>query len=67
MEEDRYGRRIRAFRKLKRLQQTTLAKQLGISTTVLGRLERGEKQPSDDMLQQIADELMINIRDLKGE
>lgn len=67
MEEDRYGRRIRAFRKLKRVPQAELAKLIGISTTVLGRIERGDKQPSDEMLQQIADELNITIRDLTGE
>ena len=46
MEDNRYGRRIRAFRKLKRVQQVEFAKCIGISTTILGRIERGEKMPS---------------------
>ena len=67
MEEERYGRRIRAFRKLKRLQQAQLAKQIGMSTTILGRIERGEKMPSPEQLQKIATELQIDIKELKGE
>lgn len=67
MEENRYGRRIRAFRKLKRVQQVEFAKRMGISTTILGRIERGEKKPSDQLLQKIAEELMIDITELKGE
>lgn len=64
MEENRHGRRIRAFRKLKRVQQAELAKRIGISTTALGRIERGEKDPSHDMLHKIADELIIDIQDI---
>ena len=67
MEDDRYGRRIRAFRKLKRIQQTELAKRIGISVTILGRIERGEKQPTEEQLQSIADVLDIDIQELKGD
>ncbi|MER1987688.1 MAG: helix-turn-helix transcriptional regulator [Solibacillus sp.] len=66
MEENLYGRRIRAFRKLKRVQQVEFAKRLGISTTILGRMERGEKVPTEEMLLKIAQELQININELKG-
>lgn len=66
MEDDYYGRRIRAFRKLKRIQQTGLAKRIGISVTILGRIERGEKQPSQEQLQSIADVFDIDIQELKG-
>lgn len=66
MEKNRYGRRIRAFRKLKRIQQTELAKQIGISATILGRIERGEKQPSEEQFQLIANVFNIDIQELKG-
>lgn len=66
MEDDYYGRRIRAFRKLKRIQQTGLAKRIGISVTILGRIERGEKQPSQEQLQSIADVFDIDVQELKG-
>lgn len=53
MEEERYGRRIRAFRKLKQIQQVEFAKRIGVSTTILGRMERGEKMPTADQLQKL--------------
>ena len=67
MEEGRYGRRIRAFRKLKRIQQVKFAKCIGVSVTTLGRIERGEKIPTAEQLQKIADELHIDIEELMGE
>lgn len=67
MEEARYGRRIRAFRKLKRIQQVEFAKRIGVSTTILGRMERGEKMPTAEQLQKIADELHIDVQELIGE
>lgn len=66
MEGNLYGRRIRAFRKLKRMQQVEFAKRLGISTTILGRMERGEKVVTEEMLLKIAQELQIDINELKG-
>ena len=67
MEEGRYSRRIRAFRKLKRIQQVELAKRIGISVTILGRIERGEKIPTSEQLQKIADELHIDVEELIGK
>jgi transcriptional regulator with XRE-family HTH domain len=67
LEKGQYGRRIRAFRKLKRIQQTEFAKRIGISVTTLGRIERGEKLPKEETLQTIADELSIDIEELKGQ
>ena len=67
MEEGKCGRRIRAFRKLKRVQQAELATRIGISTTSLGRIERGEREPSEELLVTIADQLQINIQELIGE
>lgn len=67
MEENLYGRRIRAFRKLKRVQQVELARRLGISTTILGRMERGEKIMPEELLVKIAQELQINLNELKGK
>lgn len=43
MENGRYGRRIRAFRKLKRMEQGEFAKKISISMINLGKIERGEK------------------------
>ena len=67
MEEGRYGRRIRAFRKLKRVQQVEFAKRIGISVTTLGRIERGEKTPTAELLRKIANALDIDIEELSGK
>lgn len=67
MEASRIGRRIRAFRKLKRIQQIEMAKQINVSVTVLGRLERGEKIPEQTTLVKIAEVLQIDIEELIGE
>ena len=42
MEAEKWGRRIRAFRKLKGYTQEGFAKALGVSVSVLGEVERGK-------------------------
>jgi len=59
MEAEKWGRRIRAFRKLKGFTQETFAKKLGIPVSVLGEIERGNRMPSDDLIEQIA--IVLNI------
>lgn len=66
MENDRWGRRIRAFRKLKRIQQVEFAKKVGMSTSILGKIERGDRLPTEEQLQIIATALDINMAELKG-
>ena len=67
MENERWGRRIRAFRKLKCVQQSEFAKRIDVSTTVLGRIERGERIPKQELLDRIAKELNIDVKELMGE
>ncbi len=67
MENIRWGRRIRAFRKLKAIKQLDFAKQIGISTSLLGQIERGTRVPTKDQLQIIACELHIELEELLGE
>lgn len=64
METDKWGRRIRAFRKLKGLTQEGLAKRLGISVSVLGEIERGSRLPTEDFLGNVAEILGIQREDL---
>ena len=67
MENYRWGKRIRAFRKLKRIQQMEFAKRIGISTTVLGNIERGQRVPSQELLDKMARQLDIDVNELIGE
>lgn len=67
MEDIRWGRRIRAFRKLKMIKQVELAKEMNMSVSILGQIEQGKRIPSDEQLTQIASVLDIQVEELKGE
>ncbi|NPC90802.1 helix-turn-helix transcriptional regulator [Bacillus sp. WMMC1349] len=64
MEAEIWGRRIRAYRKLKGYTQEGLAKTLGISVSVLGEVERGNRMPSDLMVRDIARTLNLTMEEL---
>ncbi|MEG9298849.1 helix-turn-helix transcriptional regulator [Mangrovibacillus sp. Mu-81] len=64
METDKWGRRVRAFRKLKGFTQEGLARELGISVSVLGEVERGSRIPKEDFLVKVAGVLDISLQDL---
>jgi len=64
METDKWGRRIRAFRKLKGYTQEGLAKDIGISVSVLGEIERGTRMPSENILLTISKVLGVTLREL---
>ena len=64
METDKWGRRIRAFRKLKGFTQEDLAKEIGISVSVLGEIERGSRLPSKNVLEKTAGILDVSMEEL---
>lgn len=64
MEAEQWGRKIRAFRKLKGHTQETLANELHVSVSVLGEIERGNRMPTEDFIADIADILKITKKDL---
>jgi transcriptional regulator with XRE-family HTH domain len=64
MEAHRLGNRIRAFRKLKGFTQQEFAKHLGVSVAILGSIERGMKEPSQKMLNEIAELLHIHLDEI---
>lgn len=65
MEAEKWGRRIRAFRKLKGYTQEGFAESLGVSVSILGEVERGNRMPTDEFIEQVANLLQISIKDLK--
>ncbi|MBP2242613.1 transcriptional regulator with XRE-family HTH domain [Cytobacillus eiseniae] len=64
MEAEKWGRRIRAFRKLKGFTQESFAKELGVSVSILGEVERGNRMPSIEFLKRVSFLLNIPIEDL---
>lgn len=58
------GHRIRIARREKGITQERLAEKANLSTTYIGRLERGEKTPSIDTLVTLAGALEVSPLDL---
>ena len=64
MEAEKWGRRIRAYRKLKGYTQESFSKELGISVSIIGEIERGNRLPTGEMLKKIGQTLNITIEEL---
>lgn len=64
MEVELWGRKIRAFRKLKGYSQEKLADELHVSVSVLGEVERGNRKPSEELLCEIAEALALTRHEL---
>jgi transcriptional regulator with XRE-family HTH domain len=64
---DVFGRKLRAFRKLKHLTQTELAQKIGVSVAIIGSLERGTREPSKDIIERLTAVLNVHERELMGE
>ncbi len=58
------GHRIRIARREKGITQERLAEKANLSTTYIGRLERGEKTPSLETLVTLADCLEVSPLDI---
>lgn len=58
---ERFGKRIRALRKSKKLSQEELAEKCGLHTTYIGQIERGEKNASLESIQKLSDGLGISV------
>ncbi len=64
METEKWGRRIRAFRKLKGFTQENFARKLGVSVSILGEVERGNRLATQEFLEQVARILHIDVEEL---
>ncbi|PLT30835.1 helix-turn-helix domain-containing protein [Peribacillus deserti] len=64
MEAEKWGRRIRAFRKLKGYTQEEFAKEIGVSVSLLGEVERGSRMPTDPFLQKTSEKLNVALDEL---
>ncbi|MBT2684415.1 helix-turn-helix transcriptional regulator [Bacillus sp. ISL-37] len=64
MEAEKWGRRIRAYRKLKGYTQESFAKELGVSVSILGEIERGNRMPGERLIIRIAEVLGVGLDEL---
>lgn len=58
------ARRIRAFRKLKRMTQTELAESVGVSIAIIGAVERGVRKVESLLIGRIAQALDVDQKEL---
>lgn len=58
------GKRIKALRKRVGLSQEALALNAGVDYSYIGRIERGENNPTYLMLLKIADQLQVGISEI---
>ncbi|WP_338471298.1 helix-turn-helix transcriptional regulator [Niallia sp. XMNu-256] len=65
MEREKWGRRIRAFRKLKGFTQESFARELGVSVSMLGEIERGNRLPTFALIEKMSSLLGISIDELR--
>lgn len=64
MQNSALGRRIKGFRRLKRMTQQQLAAYLGMSASQLSSIERGLKAPRPELLEKIAAKLNVALDEL---
>jgi len=60
------GKRVAQVREEKGLSQSALAREMGTSQSAVSQIEAGERNPSYDMLRQIAVALKVSVAHLVG-
>ena len=65
METLHWGRRVKAFRKLKGYTQIQFAKKVGVSVSLVGEVERGIRMPSQELLNRATQVLGISLEELQ--
>ncbi|MCL6445053.1 MAG: helix-turn-helix domain-containing protein [Alicyclobacillus sp.] len=63
---DVFGRRLRAYRKLKHWTQVDLAREIGVSVSIVGALERGTRMPDPSLLERLRTVLQVTDEELFG-
>jgi len=63
----RLGAKVKYYRTIGGMNQTTLAKKLGISYQYLSRIECGKQSPSFPLLVALAEELQVDMAELVSD
>lgn len=61
-----FGQRLRELRNLRGISQNELSKHIGVSKSSVNMYERGEREPSFETLEAVADYFNVNIDYLLG-
>lgn len=65
MDQARWGRRIKAYRKLKGYTQIEFSDALGVSLSIVGEIERGKRKPTKEFLERTVETLGISLVELE--
>lgn len=65
MDQERWGRRLKAFRKLKGYTQIEFSDKIGYSLSAVGEIERGTRVPSDEFLEKTVELLDVSLDELE--
>lgn len=66
MKNNNFGRMLAYYRKLHKLTQQQLAERVGLSDAAIGTYERGEREPSFETEEALADFFNVSILTLRG-
>lgn len=66
MKNKTFGRMLAYYRKLNKLTQQQLAERVGVADSTIGSYERGEREPSFETEEALADLFNISILTLRG-
>ena len=66
MSAKRLGMRLKQLRATNDLNQTNLAKKVGVTQAYIAMLEKGQQNPTLDVLQRLAKALKVTVAELVG-
>lgn len=66
MKNNTFGRMLSYYRKLNKLTQQQLGEKIGVSDATIGTYERGEREPSFETEEALADLFNVSILTLRG-
>src|SRR5437016_1398842 len=62
-----FGEQVRTLRQDAKLALREVAEKIGIDTSLLGKIERSERQPTKEQIKQVAKYFKLNEKDLLKE
>ncbi|BAM46222.1 helix-turn-helix domain-containing protein [Amphibacillus xylanus] len=65
MDQERWGRRIKAYRKLKGYTQVEFSDAIGVSLSIVGEIERGKRKPTKEFLERTVETLGVPLVELE--
>lgn len=65
MDQERWGKRIKAFRKLKGYTQVEFSDAIGFSLSIVGEVERGKRMPTESFLERTVEVLGVPLGEIQ--